>query len=244
MQNYILYILKLDNILKLVRLYTFIKCLSFYLLKIKIKSFPKPPSEILKIGFFDKNHNIHVSDQYRSFFTANNLHKGDDYTHYKPDIIDLVLVEETVLIKKTYKGSLKNRMKFFNEIDCLYRLNKLRNIPKIYFIDYENLIIYVEYIKGDCLHMILGHEKGLSESSGTMLKECCIAVLKKIHENNLAVIDIQPQNIIYRASDKCVVFIDFADSVCAGIIPGKILRFLQKFDESLLSERVLDKLQN
>ena len=229
-------------LLKLIKLISFLKGLFCYFFKLNNNSFAGPPSEVIIIGFIDKNHLIHVKEPYSKLFPKQNLHTGGSFREYKRGVIDLVLIEDKVFIRKAYWGSIKNKMKFFNEIECLNKLGQLKNIPTIHFADYNNLVIYLEYIRGSCLHIILNSKQGYSATFINKLSEDCKIALRKIHKNNIAVIDIQPQNIIYNSDKQDVFFIDFADSICSSLIPGRYLRFLQKSDELYLSERVLCKL--
>jgi len=229
-------------ILKFIRLICFLKGLFHYLTNAKKVTCPKPPANVRYIGFFDSDFLIHVSENYTKFFNPQNLYLGGYYKEYKKGIVDLVIIEGIILIRKAYKGSLKRRLKFYNEIKCLSLLSQSNNIPGIYYIDYDKLIIYLEYINGNCLQIIINSIQNYPFSLRTRLSENCKNALKKIHKNNTAVIDIQPQNIIYNSDNQDVFFVDFADSVCDKYIPRSYMNFLQKLDESYLSKRVLEKL--
>lgn len=228
--------------LKIINLISFLKGLCYHLIKPKYDSFSRPSPEVVNIGFFDSSFLIHVKEPYTRFFSSKNLFIGGSYKPYKIGVIDLAIHKEKVLIKKTYMGSYKSKMKFYNEIECLDRLSHLKNIPKVFFVDYEKLVIYLEYIEGDSLQIILGSKQDFPVSLIIKIDEYCKNALSKIHENNIAVIDIQPQNIIYNSDKQDVFFIDFADSVCSSFVPKKYLRFLQNLDELYLSKRVLSKL--
>lgn len=231
------------NILKLINFLMFIKGLFFYLFKVRDRSFKKLPTDIIDIGSFDQSLLIHTPKKYKNYFNSDNLPINTHYNPYKTDTIGLVLVGEKVLIKKTYKGNLKKRVKFYNEIICLKRMSFLKNTPKIHYVDYDSLTIYLQYLQGDCLlRKIRKTGRGYEESESKFVKHCCKVALKKIHKNNIAVIDVGSRNIIYDQKEHDVYFIDFADSICGGLIPRRFMKFLQRRDEIKLSEAVLSKL--
>lgn len=229
--------------LKIINFFIFLKCFVFFLLKNKVKSFHEPPNNIVDIGFLDKNLMIHIQEKYKHYFiNHDNMHKNVHYHPYKTDTIRLVLIDDKILIKKIYKGPLKKRVQFYNEIECLLRMSHLKNIPKIHFIDYDNLTIFLQYIDGDCLRNITETERVYPELISKLVKARCKIVLKKIHEHDIAVIDVWSHNIIYNPQEQDVFFIDFADSVCRSLFPRRLLKALQKRDEVKLVEEVLNKL--
>lgn len=229
--------------LRVVKLFTFLKCLVYLLFKVKIKSFPKPPNNITHIGFLDGGLMIHVKKEYMQYFNYHeNISTDGSYTPYKKDQVQIVFIKDKVLIEKRFKGSLKKRVKFYNELRCLIKLSHLKNVPKIYYIDYNNLTIYLQFIEGDCLRIITETERKYPELITELVKNRCELILEKIHDNNIAIIDVWSHNIIYNPNEQDVFFIDFEDSICHTLICSKFLKFLQKEDKIKMTKEVLIKL--
>ena len=229
--------------LKTINFFILLKCFVFFLLKRQVYSYQKPPRNIIDIGFFDKKLKIHIREKYKHYFSFyNNIFTNGQYCPYKTDTIRLVLINDTVLIKKVYKGPIKKRLKFYNEMECIFRMRHIKNIPNILYVDYNNLTIFLQYFDGDCLRDITETDRAYSESSREFVKTRCKVILKKIHESNIALIDVWSHNIIYNPKQRDVFYIDFEDSICGKLIPPRILKTLQKRDEVQLKKEVLDKL--
>jgi hypothetical protein len=222
--------------------FSLIKGLSLYLLKIKFRSYPSPPSDMVNIGIFDKSLLIHTSEKYSHLFNNNNLHTETNHSAYKTGIISLELYGGKIFIKKTYHGTLRDKLKFYNEIDCLHRMVGLKNVPKIHFIEYNNLIIYIDFIDGENLERITRQKMNYSDTIISKAKVCSKDALKKIHENRVVVIDIQAHNILFNSQEQQAYFVDFADSIYFSLIFKKLMRFLSKRDEIQMDERVLKRL--
>ena len=234
-----------SKVLKLINLLLFFRNLIYFLFNKDLRTkFPeKIPGKVIDIGYFINNSKVKTKNKYNKYFKYYDvINEKDTDPSYKSDTIRLVFINNEVLIKKSYNGALKRRLKFYSELIVLEKLRKLRNVPNIRFVDFDNLVIYLQFIDGYCLTKSNRDGNIFSIEERNRIKNRSEYILRIIHKNRIAVIDIQSRNIIFDPNQKDVFFIDFADSVSCKCIPDKLLYFLQKLDTIKLWERVIRRI--
>jgi len=200
-----------DIWIKLVKAGRLFRFIGFRLTGKNIGGYPTPPGNLEEIGFFDKRLLIHTKDPYRRYFQEKNLHQGGDYQRMDHKLVSLVLHEDSVLIKKRFED-FKRHYEFYNELICLHRLRKTGIVPKIYFVDYKNYTIYMEYISGDVMLPVKRDGKKDVGSDGSQeIRNGFQNSLQKMHENGIVLYDMAGHNMMRSSGN--FYFIDFADAI-------------------------------
>jgi len=217
-------------IIKLVKLIRLIQHTFYFLFNIKIGPYPSPNSDILNIGFFDRNRLLHVQDEFRKDFSELTLYKEGEYEAMKIDVISLAKSSDSnqILLKKKYIGIHKYNH-FYNELICLNRLSFTNFVPKIVFVNYIECSIYMEYIEGINVR-IINRKSNIEKKKYD--SENIINEFKKIvsitHDNGVLIYDLRAANMII--SNSSFYLIDFADSLYFGRFISFFLESLKKFE--------------
>lgn len=224
---------------RFLKLFIYVKYILFYyFFGKKIGPYGNPPKDIKEIGFLDKERFVHVDNRHKKYFNERNIYRGGGYIKLKSNSISLTLKEETVMIKKTFNGFFKI-LKFYNEIKTLNKLKEIENIPKIHYIDYASLTIYMEYLNGICLRRT-GDSEGFFNIAVEDIKKNFERLLQQIHKNNFILYDLDIDNALIKAN-KCY-FIDFADAIYAKPLPKFYSNYLRNYDREKLTNNIFSRL--
>jgi len=146
-------------------------------------------------------------------------------------------------LKKGFRGILRYA-RFYNEVICLHRLQKIDEVPRIVFVDYEKCEIFMEFIDGVTLSWKrAGRAHELDEERYKQLTNRLKITLHKIHQQGILLFDLKGSNILQKGPD--LYFIDFGDSVYHGnrvSSTGGINRYRAREKDKL--RREMEKLKN
>lgn len=136
----------------------------------------------------------------------------------KYDILKIINdTEERRIILGEYKNKkviikkIKNKQVYNSELNLLLLKNKY--IPKIE--EYNEKEIIYSYIEGDDLidHIEKYHNGLLDENDAKYIIKELIKIIKDIHNNYIAHLDIKLENIIYNKKEDKIYLIDFGLSI-------------------------------
>jgi len=138
----------LELIIKIYKKYIYVFSIiifSFYKI-FNIKIFrSENPTNLQKIGFIDQDGLIHIPSEYYSYVNSGDLYIKGDFLHRKRFSITVILKENQVFLEKKFKN---NFFSFYNELTILHELRNTDCVPKVYFVNYENLSFVMNYIEG------------------------------------------------------------------------------------------------
>jgi len=215
-------------------------------------------SELLKkkneliLGQFDRDGRF-ISDIIK-LPNNNNIFRKINYINKQgSNIIELIILNDKLLIKKKYLNS----KKFYNEWFALeYLFNNQINVPKVYSVNEKKLILYKEFLYGYTIRELLVNKgakiliNDIDQSSKYLLKEKSIEKvwiegkkyiptildsqiissiflqIQKLHSLNFGRLSITYGNLIIQ--DNKVWFYDFENSIC---IPYLFNFFLTKYNK-------------
>ncbi|OMJ80209.1 hypothetical protein SteCoe_19570 [Stentor coeruleus] len=117
--------------------------------------------------------------------------------------------------KKKISDDMKERSKFFSEVDILMRMDH-PNIVQLYeFFEDENYYhLVTEFVIGGELLDFIIKEKCLSEPVAASFMKQLLSGISYCHENNIVHRDLKPENLLLdrRSSDAVLKIIDFGTS--------------------------------
>jgi len=203
----------------------------FYFVKRhRVGNYPSPPNGVREIGFFDKNSLIHTYDEYKGLFNPDNLYSVGRYKEMKPGAVTIAEFKGILMVRKSFVG-LQKYYKFYNELICLDRLRQVQNVPHIFYVDYENLTIYLQYLDGRSFSRNRKRGKVIvNRDNYTKFYNGFKDTLKKIHKHGVIMYDLRHANMMIE--DTGYYLFDFGDSLYYG-------KMLAPFCENLKSREKL-----
>lgn len=222
----------------------------FRLFNVKIGKY-NTSREINRIGFIDQDGLIHVPEVYSHLFNSNDLYSGGEFLQRKRFYIDVLLENGLILLEKNFQA---NSFAFYNELTILNKLKSFGFVPKIYFVDYKNSAITLNYIDGFVLReRIAKFNCGIRDIDRKMyvinkayldpvivvkdivskkLLDNMIEQINKIHQMKILIRDIKYGNIIIK--DEESFLIDFHDAIYFKYTPKIIFDTIKNSDLLIL----------
>lgn len=227
---------------KLIKIYRSFLHYFYYIMRRRVGEYPSPQNGIIKIGFFDKRCLVHTHTEYHSLFHPVNLYTDGHYTIMKPGVITIVHFEGMLMLKKSYMGIWKYHQ-FYNELICLHRLRKVHNTPRVIYVDYKNVTIYMEYLNGTSFSRNKKKGKVIVHSGNfEKLFKGFMFALNNIHNEGIIVYDLRHPNMIFNESDYYIC--DFGDSLYLGKIFAPFCEFLKSRERMKLKSELIKSIED
>ena len=229
-------------LVKLLKLYLLLLFFFFKLIGRRIGNYKPPPSGSgLVLGYFKRTREIAEGGAEEYFEKKGRKNTCQDII--KPNSISIVRIESEVLVKKKYEG-VQGVLRFYTELICLHALKCLTVVPKIKFVSYGKQEIFIEFVSGVCLNRCASFDaSALSGRERTAIQRSLLKAVRDIHSNRVIIYDLQLDNIILDGPrGPKAVFIDFADSLPAHLIPQVVRPDLEKRDIRHLEQKVIPRI--
>lgn len=204
-----IYLLDLSR--KTIRFTQYLKYYSYSVIRKKIADYPAPPNTLKNIGCFDRKMLIRTSKKYKRYFDPNNLSDiSEDTIPYKENKITLILDGVNVLIKKSFTSD-RNFNNFYSELICYSEIGHLDITPKVKYVNYEESIIYMEYIDGVGLAAFRKNISEIARNNQKIIYDGFLKISKLLHNHGIIFGDMSNSNFVMKG-DRIYIF-DFSDAI-------------------------------
>lgn len=196
---------------KSIRFIQFLKHNYYYFIRRKVGDYPSPPNHLVEIGKFGSNTLVHTTEMNRKFFKRQNLNElNKEIKLSKENKISLILDGDDVLVKKRFSGKRKAD-DFFSELICFEKIGHLGYTPKLQYVDYKDMSIYMEYIDGVILSKSREGVKEYAFEKGEFIRVQLKKITDILHTNGIIFLDMRGANIIIKENNMYIF--DFSDAI-------------------------------
>jgi serine/threonine protein kinase len=223
-------------LVKGIKVFRFLKHSLYAQVKVRVGHYKTPPENIQFVGFFDKNRLVHTEEQFRHYFNKKHLYDDGKYREMKREIISIVKFNDHILVKKKFSG-IQRYNHFYNELICLFKCQKINEIPSIRFVDYDSCTLYMDYIEGMTIRTEGTQKLNFTKSEYQNMLMDFAKILNQIHSVGVMMYDLKGTNMM--KSDESCYFIDFADAVYFGNMFRLFILYLLNNEKIRLNEELL-----